>query len=340
MPSLQGFTHHPGAHCGSTALNNLARFYGHPLTEPLCFGIGEGLGFMTIVLAGRSPSHLVMGRNPFLEERFFHNLGIPFQWAQSGDADQAWRAAREAIDRGVPVLLRTDLHYLDYYQSKTHFSGHVVVLAGYDERAGEAFLSDTHFDKLQTVSLEALSRARSSRHPPSPLENHSFVVDRFSIPEDLAPILRRAIAHQAKSMLEPLDYGLAKGGVPGMDHLARTFGEWAQAPDWAWCARFAYQIIERRGTGGANFRLLYARFLEEAGRWLPEEDLPRLSARMAAIADRWTELATHLKAVSEGPEPDGFQSAGERMAAIGAAERAFYTEALALSRADISQEDR
>lgn len=331
MHSLQGFTHHPGAHCGSTALNNLARFYGHPLTEPLCFGLGEGLGFMTVVLPGRSPSHLAMGRNPFLEERFFHNLGIPFQWAQSPDAKEAWRAAREAIDRNAPVLLKTDLHYLPYYHSKTHFSGHVVVLTGYDEQGGEAILSDTHFETLQNVSIDELAQARKSRHPPSPLENHFHVVERFPIPDDLAPVLCRAIAHQAKSMLEPLEYGAAKAGAPGMEHLARTFGEWAQAPDWSWCARFAYQIIERRGTGGGNFRRLYARFLAEAESRLPGKGLSGLSARMEAIADRWTDLATHLKEVSEAEEPAGFAAAGERMAAIASAERAYYTAALAFA---------
>ncbi len=331
MRSLHSFTHHPGAHCGSTALSNLASFHGHPLSEALCFGIGEGLGFVTIVLPDRSPSRLAMGRFTFLEERFFENLGIPFQWTRSPDAGEAWRAAREAIDRNVPVLLRTDLYYLPYYRSKTHFSGHVVVLAGYDEQRGEAALSDTHFDALQTVTLEDLARARSSPHPPYPLENHLVAVERFQIPDDLAPVLARAIVRQARRMLEPKDRGAAKAGVPGMEHLAQTFGEWAQAPDWPWCARFAYQLIERRGTGGGNFRRLYARFLAESERWLPGKGLSALSVRMSAIADCWTDLATHLKEVSEASEPAGFETAGEKLAALAAAERAYYTDAVAFA---------
>jgi hypothetical protein len=272
-----------------------------------------------------------MGRNPFLEERFFHNLGIPFQWTRSPDAGEAWRAAREAIDRNVPVLLRTDLRYLPYYQSNTHFTGHVVVLTGYDEQGAKAILSDTHFQTLQTVSLEDLARARASKHPPSPLENHFHIAERLPIPDDLAPLLCRAIAHQAKCMLEGGDRGPAMTGVRGMDHLARTFEEWAQAPDWSWCARFAYQVIERRGTGGGNFRRLYTRFLTEAEAWVPGKGLSALSARMAAIAERWTDLATHLKGISEAAEPAGFQAAGERMAAIADAERDYYTAAMAIA---------
>jgi hypothetical protein len=52
---------------------------------------------------------------------------------------------------------------------------------------------------------------------------------------------------------------------------------------------------------------------------------------MAAIADRWTDLATHLKAVSEAAEPAGFEAAGERMAAIAAAERDYYAAAIDFS---------
>ena len=61
----------------------------------------------------------------------------------------------------------------------------------------------------------------------------------------------------------------------------------SDAKDWQWCARFAYQVIERRGTGGGNFRLMYSRFLEEAGY---QDDAGR--ARHAA--ENWTALADAL----------------------------------------------
>ena len=64
----------------------------------------------------------------------------------------------------------------------------------------------------------------------------------------------------------------------------------------SWCARFGYQVIERRGTGGGAFRLMYSRFLEEAGR--PEAPLA------AAAAARWTELAGAFHAASESEDPE------------------------------------
>ena len=80
--------------------------------------------------------------------------------------------------------------------------------------------------------------------------------------------------------------------------LAAEAGDWPErAEDWQWCARFAYQVIERRGTGGGNFRLMYSRFLEEAG-------TPRRRRWRAEAAARWTELAEAFHAASESDEPE------------------------------------
>jgi hypothetical protein len=110
----------------------------------------------------------------------------------------------------------------------------------------------------------------------------------------LQAAIPRAIAQAAKEMLEPT-FG-EFGGLPAVERLAAEAGSWPEvAEDWQWCARFAYQVIERRGTGGGAFRFMYSRFLEEAGR---EE-----AALAAEAAARWTELAEAFKTASESDEP-------------------------------------
>jgi hypothetical protein len=52
-------------------------------------------------------------------------------------------------------------------------------------------------------------------------------------------------------------------------------------------------VIERRGTGGGNFRKMYARFLEEAGYGE--------SALAAQAAQDWSKLAVAAREAS-GPE--------------------------------------
>ena len=86
-------------------------------------------------------------------------------------------------------------------------------------------------------------------------------------------------------------------GLDAVRRLSEEAGAWPEvAEDWKWCARFGYQVIERRGTGGGAFRLMYSRFLEEAGR--PEAPLA------AEAAARWTELAGAFHAASESEDPE------------------------------------
>ena len=207
----------------------------------------------------------------------------------------SWRMAREDVDAGRPVLLLTDLYYLDHYGRSAHFPGHAVVLAGYDDEL--AWLSDTAFEDLQTTSLESLKEARHSQQPIFPLEGHAI-----DLPEggelsrdDLLAHAPKAIERAASRMIEPPlgDFE----GLPALRRFAAELGAWPEvAEDWQWCARFLYQVIERRGTGGGNFRKMYSRFLEEAGY---EE-----SGLAQEASDDWTALALAARTASEPDEPD------------------------------------
>jgi len=206
---------------------------------------------------------------------------------------EAWGAARSEVDAGRPVLLLTDLYYLDHYGRSAHFPGHAVVLAGYD--ADVAYLSDTAFEELQTTRLESLAEARHSEHAAYPLQGHMFTVAGAVDRERLRAAVPAAIERAARGMLEP-EWG-EYAGLPAVHRLAAEVGDWpAQAGDWQWCARFAYQVIERRGTGGGNFRLMYSRFLDEAG-------YPEAAPYAAEAGRRWTELAEAFFAASEQEEP-------------------------------------
>jgi hypothetical protein len=301
MPSVPAYVHVPGHHCGSTALRNLLGFHGVELSEEMAFGLGAGASFYYLVLDDASPSRWFNGRTARLEEQFRDLTGaaLTMRTFPPGD-DEAWEAARGDVDAGRPVLLLTDLYYLDHYGNSAHFPGHAVVLAGYDDE--QALLSDTGFEQLQTTRLENLDRARHSSHPAYPLEGHMFTVDEEVDEAQLRAAVPAAIALAAKEMLEPTFGEFA--GLPAVRRLAAEAGSWPEAAeDWQWCARFAYQVIERRGTGGGAFRPMYARFLAEAGR----EEAP-----LAATAgERWTELAEAFKAASEDEQP-----APERWSAV------------------------
>ena len=308
---VPGYRHVPGNHCGSTALRNLLAFHGLELTEEMAFGLGAGACFYYIVIDGQSPSRFTNGRVSRLEEQFVELTGMPLELTTYDDAEASWTAARETVDSGRPAIALSDLYYLDHYGSSAHFPGHAIVLAGYDDEV--AYLSDTAFEELQTTRLENLAKARHESLPIFPLDGHMFAIPEGADLGDPTEAAARAVDYCAKRMLEP-PLGEFEG-LPALRRFAADVGGWPEAAqDWKWCARFNYQVIERRGTGGGNFRAMYSRFLAEAG--YAESGLA------AEASARWTALAEALHAASELDEPE--PAAWERI--TGEAERVLEAE--------------
>jgi hypothetical protein len=313
---VPGYAHRSGNHCGSTALRNMLAFGGLECSEELVFGLGDGACFYYVVLDGQSPSRFTNGRTARLEEQFVELTGAPLRLETDDDPERTWELARDVVDSGRPALLLTDLYYLDHYGRSAHFPGHAVVLAGYDDEL--AYLSDTGFEELQTTRLDSLKEARHGDFPVFPLSGNMFHVPEGTEVPDLRAAIPRAVERAASTMIEPPlgDFE----GLPALRRFAAEVGEWPEAAeDWQWCARFCYQVIERRGTGGGNFRLMYSRFLDEAGY---EE-----AALAAEAAADWTVLAATLQEASErdDPEPTIWSRIGEQAGAVLDAEQRLWT---------------
>jgi hypothetical protein len=314
--TVPGYTHRPGNHCGSTALRNLLAFHGLECSEELVFGLGAGVCFYYVVLDGQSPSRFTNGRTARLEQQFVELTGAPLRLETRDDPDESWALARAVVDSGRPALLLTDLYHLDHYGRSAHFPGHAVVLAGYDD--DQAYLSDTGFEELQTTTLANLALARHEQHPAQPLAGELFHVPPGSEFADLRSAVPLAIERAVRNMDEP-ELGEFQG-LPALRRFADEVGEWPRdAEDWQWCARFGYQVIERRGTGGGNFRRMYARFLAEVGY---EE-----AGLAAEAAERWTTLAGSLLVASEAgkPEPALWSAVSEDAAAVLDSEQRLWT---------------
>jgi hypothetical protein len=289
---VPGYTHVPGNHCGSTALRNLLAFHGVERSEELMFGLGAGACFFYVVFEDTSPSRFTNGRAARLEQNFLELTGAGLVMETEEDPEAAWEMARRIVDEGRPAILLTDLYHLDHYGRSAHFPGHAVVLAGYDGEV--AYLSDTAFEELQTTSLASLALARHEQHPVFQLAGHLFHIPDPDAIGDLRAAVPRAVQRAAEQMIEP-ELGDFQG-LPALRRFAAEVGRWPEdAEDWQWCARFGYQVIEKRGTGGGNFRGMYARFLHEVGYGE--------AALANEAAEDWTALAVALLAASEVDEP-------------------------------------
>ena len=342
---LDGFEHAPGAHCGSTSLRNLAAYHGWGFDEPTCFGLASGLGFNYRELP-ESPHRMFVGRPMWLERAFFDNLGIDVTDREGEDFETAWAEVRGRLDDGDPVMVFVDLFHLDYYDTSTHFAPHSLLLVGYDEEAdateaphadadagtGVVYTSDSEFEEIRALPVSSLRAAWSSDWVVS-LPNR-YLVPRGDPTVETDEATARAIHTTATYMLDtgtsryPLWPG-ATHGLSGIRALADDLPSWADLPDPGWATRFAYQNVERRGTGGGAFRGLYAPFLERFGAAV---GLEGVGDRMGAIAEGWTAVGETLREASETDDaadlPPHLESAGESVHELADREETLYEEVL------------
>lgn len=304
--------HTPGRHCGSTGLRDLVRHHGIAFSEAFCFGLGTGMGIWYLAMPGFPASRIIHVRSQDLEEQFFTRMRIPFQWSRDPDPEINHRELLAALAQGRPALLQTDIRFLPYYGTDTSFPGHVVVAWGADAGEELFFVTDTERPGLMSVPFEAMKKARYYKGAILSMEGNFFAPESLRKPEDLAAVTARAIADQSRAMIEPAyDFG----GLPGLAALARDMEGFARLSDAAWVARFAYQVIEKRGTGGGGFRRLYADFLAEAQELVPMVKSLGLAALMREKAEAWTSLALAFKEISEMEAPD-FSSAQKELARL------------------------
>jgi len=116
-----------------------------------------------------------------------------------------------------------------------------------------------------------------------------------------------------------------------MRRMAEEIPRWpAMTEEFAFAARFGYQVIEKRGTGGGFFRRMYARYLAEASACFPPLAGAGLAEKMIAVAEGWTRIAGGLKEISEGNDAAGLPRVADLVLRQADREEAFWREAASL----------
>ena len=295
-------THTPGKHCSSTAIADLLNFHGFSWSEDLCFGLGGGLGITYLKNLTSSPTRLLHTRSLGYEKRLFNAIGISdFSW-QSADSSKVSEAQLiAALKNDQPAMLVTDIFYLHYFNSSSHFPGHGIMVWGYDENKKVFYVSDTERENLEEVSFEDMRKARVSTVPPFICHGDFFAPKTLTKPDNLAVICQQAIVENAYRLLHSKDQS---SGISALYSMLEDLSQWKTEDDWKWNCRFAYQTIEKRGTGGSGFRKMYARFLNESSDLLPSVKSLRLEDKMIQCAHSWFTLSEAFKKASEQEEPN------------------------------------
>lgn len=297
------YPHRVAGHCGSGSIRDLLEFhrldYGAgPLSEGACFGLGGGLGFFSLELPEMAAPVYLVGRTGEFEEDVTTNLGASLEVRETDDPAVGWQTVRNEVDAGRPPMLWADIAELEYLRVRMSNTRHDIVVVGYDEEEGIAFVADNDRDEIQRCSLDSLARARRSHGFPGPNRHRVYVYrwpERLRDPRKATRLaLRRAVHNMRQNRIELLGM-VAAGGVQGIATFAERYRTWPERFGGRTDAALGALrvLIVKAGTGGALFRSLHAEFLRDMGALLDDAALRSAADVYDELAQAWIELADH-----------------------------------------------
>ncbi|MGJ1430191.1 BtrH N-terminal domain-containing protein [Sphingobacterium spiritivorum] len=284
-----------GQHCETTATGTLLKQLGIDLSEPLLFGLGEGLGF--IFWNMKSMTFPFIGgriKTDLITQHIAKNLDIELTVRETTSVQKAWKDVKECLDSGKVVGLKLDCFHLQYFSRPFHFAGHYAAIYGYDDK--NAYLIDTRQQggRVKT-SLKSLELARAEKGPMSS-KNLYYTLQKTSNQFDLKNAITTAIRNNATDYLNP---PITNIGYKGILKTSTEIVKWFKASrDIQNEFKTSAMMMERAGTGGALFRNLYRDFLKESYDLLKIEKLNTGYESFIEIAELWTSISQLFDKVS------------------------------------------
>lgn len=302
-----------GQHCETTATGTLLRQIGIELSEPMLFGLGEGLGF--IFWNMKSMNFPFIGgrvKPDVLTENIARNLNIELTVKETSSTLKAWNYVKELIDSGQVVGLKLDCFHLQYFSQPFHFAGHYTALYGYDNE--NAFLVDTKQQGGQVkTSLKSLTLARAEKGPMSS-KNLYYTLHKTDKKIDLQTAVITAIRNNSTEHLNP---PITNIGYKGIYKTSSEIVKWFKtSKEIENDFKTSAMLMEKAGTGGALFRNLYRDFLKESYDLLKLDKIKKGHEAFVEIADLWSSVSQLFEKVSQTKDFKYIQQASEILKAI------------------------
>ncbi|HET97488.1 MAG TPA: DUF4872 domain-containing protein [Desulfurivibrio alkaliphilus] len=326
------FNHRQTAHCESGAIANLLTHHGLELSEPLAFGLGQGLffGYFPFIRLNHLPLIAYREMAGAILKAVVRAVGARLEVQKFRDPDQAMAALDRLLEREIPVGLQAGIYWLPYIPRafRFHFNAHNLIV--YGRRGDEYLISDPVMPWPTTCARADLLRARFAQGALAP-EGKMYHISALEQVPSLAPPARTAIKKTAARLLNPVPLF----GVKGIRFLAKRLQKWPKKMPPEQVKLHLSQVIrmqEEIGTGGGGFRFLYAAFLQECGGLCADPRLTEYSLKMTAAGDRWRDFATMAARFCKDRtrEDDSFPRMADTLRDCAAMEEQLFRELLAL----------
>lgn len=315
---IENFEHFIGQHCETTATGSLLYQLGINFSEPMLFGLGEGLGYI-IWKMKTMPFPFIGGRikPDALTENMCRNLNLTLKVDETASVKKAWHNVKTHLDAGKAVGLKLDCYHLEYFTTKIHFAGHYTSIYGYDEQT--AFLNDTYQQGRDTkTSLKSLALARNEKGPMAS-KNRSYTIHKNGEIPPLKKVITSAIYNNAITFLNP---PIKNFGYKGINKTSNEIKKWFHSSkNIKKEFKASALLMERGGTGGSLFRNLYRDFLKESAVLLQYDALFKASERYGQIAQLWKNVAELFEKTSKTEEVEYVLQASEILLELSILER-------------------
>lgn len=307
-----------GQHCETTATGTLLRQLDINLSEPMLFGLGEGLGF--IFWNMKTMDFPFIGgrvKTDLLTQNIAKNLNLELTIKETASTQKAWDSVKQLLDNGQVVGLKLDCYYLEYFSRPFHFAGHYAAIYGYDN--DNAFLVDTKQQGGQVKSsLNSLALARAEKGPMAS-KNLFYTLNKTDKGFDLKTAIPTAIRNNAKEFLNPPINNIGyKGILKASSEIIKWF---KTSKDIENEFKTSAMMMEKAGTGGALFRNLYRDFLKESYDLLKLDKLKTAHEAFVEIANLWTSISELFNNVSETKDFSYIRQASDILKTISTKEK-------------------
>jgi len=307
-----------GQHCETTATGTLILQLGIKLSEPMLFGIGEGLGFIFWNMKTMGLPFIGGRVKPdALTENIARNLNLELSVKETASIQKAWENVKAHVDNGQLVGLKMDCYHLEYFTKPFHFAGHYAALYGYDEDYAYLVDTDQQGGKVKT-SLRSLALARAEKGSMAS-KNLSYTLQKTDKPYNLNSVIIAAIKNNAVLHINP---PISNIGYKGIYKTGMELTKWFLASkDIEHDFRTTARMMEKAGTGGAIFRNLYRDFLMESYDLLKLNKLKEGHKAFVEIASLWSSVIDLFEKVSQTKDIKYIQEASAILKVLSEKER-------------------
>ncbi len=292
MDKVIDFEHKMAAHCETGTLTALLNYNGLNITEPLVFGIANGIFFGYLDSSNFPfPTIIVRSRPGQVRENISKRLNVKLNKWRFKDPDKGESKLDELISKGIPTAAQVDFFYMTYMPDwqRVHINVHFINIIG--KKDDKYIISDSYYPRKSELNSDMMRKARWAGGFMAP---KGFMYYPDEIPENIdfkKPVIK-GIKRACRNMISlPVPFV----GVKGIYKFADKIKEWPSlVRDTDHLSHEIMKInilLEDQGTGGAGFRFMYATFLQQAAEILNNNNLLDLSKRMMENGDKWREIS-------------------------------------------------